>query len=147
MILVIPKSLSHKDPKVSQNHPISNSSPFPLSQKVGENKKFKSVIPPDLPQHSPLCLPLSKVYLFLPIPVPVPTKAGAPPVQPFFSGEAGSSKTVLIQSERSESSAWPHVSSCILQFKPILILNKDLKNKDDLKKLNFLLSAIIGIKS
>ena len=71
--------------------------------------------------------PFEQVYFFPPIPAPVTKKAEDLPILPtrlFFSGEANSSKTLLIQSERSESSTWAHVSNCILPFKPFLILDR-----------------------
>ena len=73
----------------------------------------------------PVLLPFEQ--FFPPIPVPVPTKADLPILPPsfffFFLWEANRSKTVLIHGEKSEGSTWDPVSSCILPFKPVLILN------------------------
>ena len=46
-----------------------------------------------------------------------------PPPFFFFLWEANRSKTVLIHGEKSEGSTWDPVSSRILPFKPVLILN------------------------
>lgn len=57
-------TLSREGPKVSYTYPISNSSPFHLSQKLGKNKKLKPVLhllPSPKPTH---CASSQAKYVF-----------------------------------------------------------------------------------